>query len=385
MCDSVSGLLRWILAHDLPTKVILTCAHARELDLGKSELGVVLQGCMAYAPIGLPAQILACGVSRVEWQSCAENPQAHARMAGIWCGLTPDLVGEMAPGKKHFRHGDVIDLAAVPLPRRVLFGASDEGPLNLADDDQARTIAALRHLHERGWISEIADVSAAAAGIRLHVSGCTACNVCVQACPRGALELRASTGVAGGSGQTVHSLIQDTERCRSCQACVRFCPVQAITAGAQHNFTDVLEGRRELLTQVITRTCTRCGAVYPGSAAGSGVAGSGTIASGARGSGVAGSGARGNVNDSGTTGPELTGSGPEQSGIVSSDSFAGSGQVFSGTGSFLKLSNPYDGLCSVCSYRESNPFGSQLPPELAQQLPPELAERLMRPASQMQR
>ena len=365
MCDSVSGLLRWILAHDLPTKAILTCAHARELNPAKSELGVVLQGCIAHAPIGLPAQILACGVSRVEWQPCAESPQGYARMARIWCGLTPGLVGEAGPGKKHFRHGEVIDLAAVPGPRRVLFGAADEGPLNLTDDDQARTLAALRHLRERGWITDIANVSAAAAGIRLHISGCTACNVCVQACPHGALELRASTGA---SGQTAHSLIQDTERCRSCQACVRFCPVQAITAGAQHNFSDVLEGRRELLTQVITRTCTRCGAVYPS------------------GDGAGGSGARGNVNDSGTAGPVLTGSGPEQSGIVGSNSFAGSGQVISGTGSFSTLTNPDDdGLCSVCSYREKNPFGSQLPPELAQQLPPELAERRMRPASRMQR
>ena len=40
----------------------------------------------------------------------------------------------------------------------------------------------------------------------------------------------------------------------------------------------------------------------------------------------------------------------------------------SGTGSFPALINPDDGLCSVCSYREKNPFGSQLPPELAQQL-----------------
>ncbi len=56
----------------------------------------------------------------------------------------------------------------------------------------------------------------------------------------------------------------------------------------------------------------------------------------------------------------------------------------SGTGSFPSLINPDDGLCSVCSYREKNPFGSQLPPVLAQQLPPELAERLMRPASRMQ-
>ena len=68
-----------------------------------------------------------------------------------------------------------------------------------------------------------------------------------------------------------------------------------------------------------------------------------------------------------------------------SASSGGSCWASSGTGNFLHLSNPDDDLCSVCSYRDKNPFGSQLPPELAQQLPPELAERLMRPASQMQR
>ena len=212
-------------------------------------------------------------------------------------------MGEAVPGKKRFRHGEVIDLAAVPLPRRILFASSDEGPLDLASDDQTRTLAALRYLRERGDISEIANVPGAAAGIHLHVSGCTACNVCVQACPRGALELTASTSE---NGMTLHQLTQTAELCRSCQACVRFCPVQAITPGKQHDLSAVLEGERELLARVTTRSCPRCGAVHP----------------------------------------------------------ADQGE-----------------LCSVCAYRQSNPFGSQLPPELAKQLPPDIAERLMRPAS----
>ncbi len=306
MSDSVSGLLRWILAHDTPTKVILTCSHSPALDPGRFELGVILQGCVSHAPLGLPAQILACGVSRVEYMPCTHDPVGAQHTHAMWQRLTPGLVGEAASAKKHFRHGDVIDLAAVPLPRRVLFGAGSEGPLDLTSDDQTRTLAALRHLRERGQISEVSNVAGAAAGIHLHVSGCTACNVCVQACPRGALGLTASTGE---DGVTLHNLVQTTELCRSCQVCVRFCPVQAITPGQQYDLADVLEGKRELIAQVATRSCTRCGSVYP----------------------------------------------------------ADQGE-----------------LCSVCRYRESNPFGSQLPPELAQQLPPDIAERLMQPVSRMQ-
>lgn len=307
MSDSVSGLLRWILAHDIPPKVILTCSHSPAHDPGRFDLAVVLQGCVSHAPLGLPAQILACGVSRVEYTQCPHDPAGAQRMHAIWQGLTPGLVGEAEPGKKHFRRGTIIDLAAVPLPRRVLFGAGSDGPLDLASDDQSRTLAALRYLSERGRIHEVANVPEAAAGIRLHVSGCTACNVCVQACPHDALELTAATG---DSGVTFHNLVQTTERCRSCQACVRFCPVQAVTPGRPHDLLDVLDGRRELIAHVATRACPRCGSIHP----------------------------------------------------------ADQGE-----------------LCSVCRYREGNPFGSQLPPELARQLPPDIAERLMRPASRTQR
>lgn len=115
MCDSVSGLLRWILAHDLPTEGYPDLRARPGTGSWKKRTWGRPAG-MRATPIGLPAQILACGVSRVEWRPCPENSQGYARMAGIWRGLTPGLVGEVAPGKKHFRHGEVIDLAAVPLP-----------------------------------------------------------------------------------------------------------------------------------------------------------------------------------------------------------------------------------------------------------------------------
>ena len=99
MSDSVSGLLRWILAHDIPPKVILTCSHSPAHDPGRFDLAVVLQGCVSHAPLGLPAQILACGVSRVEYTRCPHDPAGAQRMHAIWQGLLDRgiLIREVGP------------------------------------------------------------------------------------------------------------------------------------------------------------------------------------------------------------------------------------------------------------------------------------------------
>ncbi len=306
MSDSVSGLLRWILAHDTPTKVILTCSHSPAHDPGRFELAVILQGCVSHAPLGLPAQILACGVSRVEYMPCPHDPVGAQRMHAIWQGLTPGLVGEAASAKKHFRHGTVIDLAAVPLPRRVLFGAGSDGPLDLASDDQSRTLAALRSPERarsnlRGGQRPRRGRRHSPARFRMHR---------VQRVRAGMPSRRAGAdGGHGGFRSHVPQSGPDHRAVPLVSGCVRFCPVQAVTPGRPHDLLDVLDGRRELIAHVATRACPRCGSIHP----------------------------------------------------------ADQGE-----------------LCSVCRYREGNPFGSQLPPELAHQLPPDIAERLMRPVSRTQ-
>ena len=304
MADSLSGVLRWLEAHDPYRRIIITCPHSPAPDLGHSDLAIVLDSCLAHATLGLSAQLLACGTPRVEYVPCTEHPEEAARKVSLWQALTPGLVGEFQPSKRSFLHGETIRMEAVPIARRALFGAGSDGPVDPSADDQSRTIAALRYLQERKLIGEVPDIPNAGSGIRLSVEGCTACGVCVNSCPQQALTLsRTQTP----DGATIHQLSHLADKCRACQACVRFCPVQAITPGAQMHLHDALEARTYPLARVATRICKHCGMVFP----------------------------------------------------------ACQGE-----------------LCSVCAFRDENPFGSRIPPELARQLPPDIAERLMRPTSQ---
>lgn len=300
MADSLSGVLRWLGAHDPYRRIIVACPHSPAPEPGHRELGIILDSCLAHATFGLPAQLLACGATRVEYVPCTEADQR----VRLWQELTPGLVGEVQPGKRSMRHGETINMEAVPLPRRALFGTATHSAINPDDDDQTRTISALRSLYERGLIPRIPDIPQGANGIRLSVEGCTACGVCVSSCPNHALTL---TRTQMPDGTTVHQLSQAADLCRACGACVRFCPVQAITTGGQMDLQGVLEERVYPLASVSTRICTHCGSVFP----------------------------------------------------------AGQGE-----------------LCPVCSFRDENPFGSRIPPELAKQLPPDIAEKLMRPASE---
>lgn len=303
MADSLSGVLRWLEAHDPYRRIIIACPHSPAPEPGHRDLGIVLDCCIAHAPIGLPAQLLACDAPRVEYVPCPQDPEGASAKVAIWQSLTPNLVLEAPTDKRPRRHGETIAMGAVPLPRRALLGASSGGAVDPSLDDQDRTVTALRYLQSRGLIGEIPDVPGAGAGIHLSVDGCTACGVCVNSCPHEALSL---TRTEQADGTTIHQLTHQADRCRACQACVRFCPVQAITPGAQLDLSDVLNERSYPLARVATRVCAHCGSVFP----------------------------------------------------------AGQGD-----------------LCPVCSFREQNPFGSQIPPELARQLPPDLAERLMRPTS----
>ena len=90
---------------------------------------------------------------------------------------------------------------------------------------------------------------------RLRARGCTACGVCVRACPTGALSMR------DGGGLT--TLLQDPAACDGCHSCLDLCPESALSVDGAWPWDRVLAGDPAPVATVMTTTCARCGTLFP--------------------------------------------------------------------------------------------------------------------------
>jgi ferredoxin len=61
---------------------------------------------------------------------------------------------------------------------------------------------------------------------------CTACVICVQACPAGAVGLRHP---AGKDGRTAYPYLKDSKRCLGCAFCANACPLGVIRMDGQNS------------------------------------------------------------------------------------------------------------------------------------------------------
>jgi ferredoxin len=136
-------------------------------------------------------------------------------------------------------------------------GLREDPPLDLSDDNVARTLAALTILsrQERVRLDDVDLAPADRVASALEAEGCTMCGVCVRACPNGALELVSADGVG--------VLRHRAAACRSDRACVRLCPEQALTIAAELTLLDVFDRPANVLARVATAACGRCGVLHP--------------------------------------------------------------------------------------------------------------------------
>lgn len=204
---------------------------------------------MVGAPpgIGLPAQLLAVGVEQV-------LVLADDDTLDVWRQSLGTTVAPLGPARRGWRRPRQVVFGQTPLPRRMVLGLPVRCPLDLSCDDADRTSAALALLRARQRIPD--DGPAHHPASRLVVSGCTACGVCVQACPTSALEL-AHDG-------TTSVLTHHAGRCRSNADCLRLCPAQALSAAGPVTFDQVLDDPTTVLATLTTTTCPRCGARHVG-------------------------------------------------------------------------------------------------------------------------
>lgn len=283
------NLLTWLASVDeWPDAVVLGCEHTEPFAVERTQVGLRIPGCLEQAELALPAQLLACGVTKVLLADCDENPQAVARQRSAWHQLLPDVDPDPAQRPARFRRtGAVFELARPAFSRRSALGlqAPRTLPLDAELDDQFRTVQALRLLREQGRTGAAAAVTASAAtepgaplpnpqtpdpqssdpqtsdstatltgpgvAVELRADGCTACGVCVRACAHQALSL---THI---NGQT--RLNHNTDLCRSDQACVRLCPETALSVVAALSVTDLADRGAVELAAIDTRVCARCG------------------------------------------------------------------------------------------------------------------------------
>lgn len=272
------NLLTWLASVDeWPEAVVLGCEHTDPFAVGRNQVGLRIPGCLGEAELALPAQLLACGVTKVLLADCVEHPEAVARQRSTWHQLLPDVDPDPAASPGRFRRtGAVFELARPAFSRRSALGLSAPRilPLDAALDDQFRTVQALRLLRDQGRTRAAAAVAAATTpsaalpadpqpinappvptgqgvAVELRAEGCTACGVCVRACAHQALSLTHLKGTT--------RLSHNTDLCRSDQNCVQLCPETALSVVTELSVTDLADRGAVQLAAIDTRVCARCG------------------------------------------------------------------------------------------------------------------------------
>ncbi len=82
---------------------------------------------------------------------------------------------------------------------------------------------------------------------------CSACMVCYERCPTGAL--------VGHKGRELREISFDPALCMGCELCTRLCPEKAIKARVADN-TDILADARHILIRKSVRACQQCGELF---------------------------------------------------------------------------------------------------------------------------
>ena len=250
-----ASLLRWI--SDEEPAITLICGSATR-TYSKSTTPLRVEGCIADTPLSLAPQILACGAEAlsvdVDACECANRERARERFES-WQRLLGPRIREYQGKPPRFRPAQEVLANSAPVSRRALFGLSSDSslPVDISGNESAQLSAALVSL---GIEPEIADEFASPPSApSLKISGCTACGVCVSACPTHALALENSNE----KGSTTAVLIHDRTICEGTARCIELCPEGAISRG---DTLSLAEMKRVEVARVQTTKCRKCQSLF---------------------------------------------------------------------------------------------------------------------------
>ncbi len=244
---------RWVAQSPDPVAVELSCAEHPDPGPGTAadHTAIRLRSCLAEVPTYAVLEVLSAGA-----------PTVRLRLDGC---LTPDperwqlpvprlvVVAAAPPADRagRLRRPRVLDAGALPVPRRALLALDRPEPAAEGGTAHQRLADALR---------ELAPPDASAweqpgTALRLLAPDCTACGVCVRACPDQALSLDVDP--------TRALLVQQPALCSGCGDCVRCCPIDAVVPTGRHPWSVLRRTDSVVVAQVATSTCLRCGTAFP--------------------------------------------------------------------------------------------------------------------------
>lgn len=263
--DDLGPLVRWTADEPEPPRILLRCEHdASPVTAPPGAMVVHLGGCagaltaasylevVAAGAAGLGVLVSGCpALDRVE-----REVEAADRLLGVW----PDcpMVRCEAP-RQDWRRAQVHDIHRLPVSRRGLLTFALPAPrwaAGVSAGERARLLAVLRRLSGTGIPPALRSLAAGAAD--LVAPACSACGVCVRACPNGALRLDRAEAAPGGE----FTLVSAVAKCDDCGRCVALCPSHTLAKRGQADWAQLLEGRLATVGAGSARRCMSCGATF---------------------------------------------------------------------------------------------------------------------------
>ena len=248
---SLRLLHSWVRANQ-PGPIALLDPDAPELVADKTIPAVILTGPLDEVPPHEILETLALGAEVIDLHG---DPGPLERLIDT---LTAAGIDRLRIGQGTVKPKESFGSDDVPHSRRDLFGLG-RSDMPLPDEEmlpEDRERLALSNILESEGLEPSALAGVDSHGLLLRTSGCTACGVCVKACPTDALEL---SHLETGEDRRITTLSEYDSKCIGCRECVNLCPVDAFEVGGAISWVTRLgESPRRPLETVPTMRCEKC-------------------------------------------------------------------------------------------------------------------------------
>ena len=297
MSADLRPLLRWVARQREGIALELVCAEHPDPRRGDPNRTVIRLGaCIQEVGTHEVAELLVAGAESVALRldGCEVPDTAGLGFAAAIdvleaAGVHRLTVSGAPDGARRPKRRTVLEVGALPVPRRAVLslGIGNDVMRELPNQFLAppkrlnTAIAAL--VSKAPALAAQVPLINPSGSVQLSAPNCTACQVCVRACPSDALSLAHSgvadaTNAGNANAMAFTSLIQDPSACNGCGLCEQMCPEAVLHLGAPWSWDKVREAIDadasdnrvgEPVVTLATARCERCRTRFPTTSGGS--------------------------------------------------------------------------------------------------------------------